>query len=78
MGKYIIGERINSLDELVQCDLVYFVATGFKKVYHRGWFMSWQLHMVKDMVDHGYIYKAIKRSTDEAEETRANGGMNDA
>ena len=68
MSKYIIGERIKSLDELVECDLVYFVATGYKKIYHRGWFMSWQIHMAQKMIDHGYLYRAERRKENEEDQ----------
>ena len=68
MGKYIIGERIKSLDELVKCDLVYFVATGFKKIYHRGWFVSWQIHLAHKMIAHGNLYRAERRKENEEDQ----------
>ncbi len=56
---YIRGRRIKSLDELMRQPFVIHQppnAPGFAKVYHRGWFSSWQLHMAKCWIDAGSLY----------------------
>ena len=61
--KYKMGERITSLDELVQQHWVYLSPkpTGIK---HIGWILSMQLGNVNRFLDVG-IYKAIPTNTEE-------------
>jgi len=56
-AKYRKGEKITSLDELVKQDFVYWN----DKITHKGWFMSWQLHMTCNAINHGVIFYAIKK-----------------
>ncbi|MBE6557542.1 MAG: hypothetical protein E7661_00775 [Ruminococcaceae bacterium] len=56
--KYVRGEHIESLDELAKQDLVYMD----HKVYHRGWFGSWQFRLLAGMVGkNGRLYYAIPK-----------------
>ena len=56
--KYERGEHIESLDELAKQDLVYMD----HKVYHRGWFGSWQFRLLAGMVSKsGRLYYAIPK-----------------
>ena len=55
--KYKKGEPIKSLDELMQQEFIYFQ----HKIYHYGWFGSWQGHCLKRLLDSGSFYKAIKK-----------------
>ena len=61
--KYRMGERITSLDELVQQQWVYLFPkpTGIK---HIGWILSMQFGNVKRFLDVG-IYKAIPTNLEE-------------
>jgi len=54
-SKYVRGEQIQSLDELIAQKFIYFN----HKVYHRGWFRSWQLNWVAYAMYLGRIHKAI-------------------
>jgi hypothetical protein len=57
MEKYSKGELIKSLDELASQEFVYWRG----KITHRGWFMSWQISMALNAIQHGnVIFKAIK------------------
>jgi hypothetical protein len=57
MKKYRKGDPITSLDELVKQEFVYWN----DKITHRGWFMSWQIKMALNALQHGdVIFKAIK------------------
>lgn len=40
------GPHITSIDEVAEQELIFFHG----KVYHRGWFWSWQLKMLKNCV----------------------------
>lgn len=55
MSKYIKGEPIKSLDELVKQEFVYFGG----KVVNIGWFQNWQIGMADLYIKYGYIYEAI-------------------
>lgn len=59
--KYRRGDRITSLDELVNQEFVYWN----DKITHHGWFGSWQLRMTKMAIERGIIYKAIKKESEE-------------
>ena len=51
------GDRITSVDELLEQDMVIFSCGGFKKVYSKGWFISWQLNYVSRLLEYGNLYK---------------------
>lgn len=55
--KYQKGDPITSLDELSKQEFVYFQ----HKIYHSGWFMSWQIIQVKRFIDRGLLYYAEKK-----------------
>lgn len=57
MKKYVAGHRIASIDELLRNDLV---VIGHK-VYHQGWFASWQLRSIALLIKNGAIYTAERR-----------------
>lgn len=55
--KYRRGGHILSLDELAKQDFVYLR----HKIYHEGWFGSWQLRFIKRNIgENGHIYYAEK------------------
>jgi hypothetical protein len=55
--KYSKGEPIKSLDELASQEFVYWR----DKITHKGWFMSWQISMAQNAIQHGnVIFNAIK------------------
>lgn len=56
MRKYKKGEPITSLDEFAK--QVFVIVRD--KTYHHGWTQSWQFRMVKDLVERGEVYKAVK------------------
>lgn len=57
--KYERGEHILSLDELAKQKFIYMD----HKVYHRGWFESWQFRFLAGMVGvHGRLYYAIPKA----------------
>ena len=56
--KYERGEHILTLDELAKQEFIYMD----HKVYHRGWFGSWQFRLMAGMVGaNGRLYYAIKK-----------------
>jgi len=57
MRKYEKGERITSLDVMMEQEFVYWCG----KVYHQGWFHGWQIGWVKARMQYGGIYKAVKK-----------------
>jgi len=59
--KYRKGERITSIDEMLEQEFVYWN----DKITHNGWFGSWQLRMTKMAIERGIIYKAIKKESEE-------------
>ena len=63
MSKYVKGERITTIDELMEQDFVIFNnGTGSQdKCYNKGWYQCWQLRMASLYVNTGRIYKAIIR-----------------
>ena len=60
-SKYRKGGPILSLDELARQEFVFF----HEKVYHRGWFASWQLSWCAARVKFGELQYAIKEEDDE-------------
>lgn len=53
---YRVGGPVVSLDELFRQEFVYFCG----KLYHNGWFGSWQLRWCGDRLKSGQIRYAIK------------------
>lgn len=59
--KYRVGERITSLEALKEPDYIYLCIENRRpKLYHMGWYMSWQFRVVCRYMDLGYIYEAVK------------------
>lgn len=56
MRKYKKGEPITNLDEFAKQEFV----IVHNKTYHQGWTQSWQFRMVKNMINSGLIYKAVR------------------
>ena len=54
-AKYVRGNPITSFASLLNADFIYFC----HKVYHRGWFESWQLRWVNLLIRRGCIYEAV-------------------
>lgn len=55
MKSYKRGVKILTLDGLAECEFIFFEG----KVYHRGWFMSWQFRSCRDFVKAGRIYSVV-------------------
>lgn len=55
MNKYIKGEQIKSLDELMKQEFIY----DCGKVVNVGWFQNWQICMANLYIKYGYIFEAI-------------------
>jgi hypothetical protein len=60
MKKYIKGDKITNLDELVSQQLIIFESGEFSKVYSYGGFMGWKILWAKKYIDSGVLYKAVK------------------
>ena len=60
--KYKVGERIESLDELVQQDFVYLFGDSARSIRHISVVQSMTLRTVMDFLKRG-IYKAVKEET---------------
>ena len=56
--KYTKGGIISSLDEMAQQEFVYI----HDKIYHAGWFMSFQLSWAKRKVEAGVVCRAERRA----------------
>ena len=54
------GKQIQNLDELYGCKFIIFDWNGFYKVYHNGWFNSWQVRNCMDLISRGCLFKAEK------------------
>lgn len=57
MRNYKQGEVITSLDDLSKQEFIFFK----RKLYHKGWFFSWQLRWVSYWLNAGQFFKAIKK-----------------
>ena len=55
MKRFIKGDPVRSMDEFAQQKYVWMN----NKIYHRGWFESWQFRYVKINIQQGWIYKCI-------------------
>lgn len=54
--KYKRGKRIRSIDELAKQERIWDARTN--KVYHHGWFQSWQFRYIRIGVNNGWFYTA--------------------
>ena len=52
--KYKVGKKITSLDELIKQEFVYI----YSKIYHQGWWKSYQFNYIIGCLARGVIYKA--------------------
>lgn len=60
--KFAAGEKIASIDELMKQDFVLCKAwDGEMKVYHAGWFRSWQLQYVDNLIKKSWLFYATKK-----------------
>lgn len=57
MSKYIKGDVIETLEELDKQEFIYYK----DKVYHYGWWGSWQYRMLVNLLKNKRLYKAIKK-----------------
>lgn len=57
MRKYTKGDVITTIEELDKQEFIYFN----NKIYHHGWWSSWQYRMVVRYLNNGWLYKAIKK-----------------
>lgn len=62
-SSFIKGKRIETLDELAEQEYVMwrFGLPQKTKVYHRGWFLSWQLAYAERQVKAGNLFKCRKK-----------------
>ena len=62
---YKRGTRIESLDELLECDLIW-IQYDYRnyKIYAKGWFMSWSVVSTYTLLRKGNIYKVEKIQED--------------
>lgn len=58
-AKYVKGEPIKSLDELMAQELICFN----NKIYHRGWFGGWQLLFANRIIVAGRVFKVTRTET---------------
>lgn len=56
--KYTKGDRITSIDEMVHQEFVYIN----DKIYHAGWFMSFQLSWAKRLIEARCVFRADRRT----------------
>lgn len=57
---YKPGAKITSLNELAEQERIFWKQGNNNRLYHRGWFMSWQLRYVELYIRWGYLYYAVK------------------
>lgn len=48
------GKKITNISEVVQQDFIY----CRNKLYHKGWFMSWQMQYMMNLISLGVVYYA--------------------
>ena len=61
MKRYTEGEPIYSLDEIAKQEFIF----SHGKLYHKGWFMSWQARSLMMLASAGYIRKAILKDKED-------------
>lgn len=57
---YKPGAKITSLNELAEQEHIFWKQGNNNRLYHRGWFMSWQFRYVELYIRWGYLYYAVK------------------
>lgn len=62
-SKYQQGKQITTLDELVKYEFIYLR----HKVYHAGWWKSWQFRDIEQLLRQGKLYKAERIGGDMTE-----------
>lgn len=70
MSKYKPGRRIDTLDDLIKQELIIFrpyPEGQHNKVYHQGWFMSWQMRCAMQLIKRGCLYTAEVIESDNGE-----------
>lgn len=60
MKRYQKGKRVTNINQLEGTEFIYFM----DKVYHHGWWGSWQYRLLKTWIERGAIWKAIKIEED--------------
>ncbi len=55
--KYERGDRINSIQEFLEQELIWWMG----KVYCKGFAYSWQLQWIIQRISYGQFYKAITK-----------------
>lgn len=57
---YVAGNKIKTLDELMSCDRVMFVANGRKGyVIQKGWYQNWQIQMANSWIKKRWLAHAV-------------------
>lgn len=71
-SSFVKGERIATLGELAEQEYVMwrYGMSEKTKVFHKGWFSSWQLAYAVGQINGGNLFKCQKR-------TKEKGGNND-
>lgn len=69
-SSFVKGERIATLGELAEQEYVMW-CSGMKntKVFHKGWFSSWQIAFAVRQINGGYLFKCQKRTTKKGSDT---------
>ena len=60
MSVYTIGSCITNIEELCQQEFVYYQMNRKYKILHKGWFLSYQLWYILNLIKQHRLYKAIK------------------
>ena len=60
-SKYIKGAAITSIDDVMNHDYIYYN----HKVYHKGWFCSWPVRIMKQYIENHRIFSVIKKESKE-------------
>lgn len=60
MRKYEKGEIVTNISEIAGEEFIYF----HNKIYHKGWWQSWQYIFIIKAISVGVLYKAKKKGSD--------------
>ena len=63
--KYKIGQPITSIDELMNQKYIYMVHGMSEKIYHHGFFGSWQLRYAKGLINQRHLYTAVPNDSEQ-------------
>lgn len=55
--KYKMGDNIKSFDDCLNQEFIYI----WRKIYHRGWFMSFQVNLLNNLIKRNLVNYAIKK-----------------